>query len=190
MSVALFGAAGRVSLPRSTLSSAHSCSLVGKTPPLSSTRRTCAHQQVALRRQLATRSSGGARLAAFKPSSTRSVAGGMTTARKPHPPKAVWACKSIRPERSLEQGAPGLPSRSLGSTRSAGEYLCNPSLALVPRSGPNPGHNEWSPRRTRREHAVIEHLILVGWGNQRGEPFHELCLAEHEGNRSIRPGTL
>ena len=81
MSVALFGAAGRVSLPRSTLSSAHSCSLVGKTPPLSSTRRTCAHQQVALRRQLATRSSGGARLAAFKPSSTRSVAGGMTTAR-------------------------------------------------------------------------------------------------------------
>ena len=58
MSVALFGAAGRVSLPRSTLSSAHSCSLVGKTPPLSSTRRTCAHQQVALRRQLATRSTG------------------------------------------------------------------------------------------------------------------------------------
>ena len=138
----------------------------------------------------ATRSSGGARLAAFNPSSTRRVAGGIFGGTKPHLLKAVRACKSIRPERSLEQGAPGLPSRSPGGTRSAGEYLCIPLLALVPRPWPNPGHNEWSPRSTRREHTMVEHLILVGWGNQRSEPFDELGFAEHECNRSIRPGTF
>ena len=171
MFVTVFGAAGRVSPLSSPLSRPPFSSLVGKTPPLPCPRRTSTHQQVAPRRQLATRSSGGARLAACRPSSTRSVAGGIFGGTQPHLPKAVRACKSIRPERSLEQRPPGCPPGTRGSTRSASEYLCIPSLSFGSGSGPNSGHDEWSAAcQPAKATAPCQSTIITGQSDNHTSP--------------------
>ncbi len=107
-----------------------------------------------------------------------------------HPLEAVRAGEAIGTEGPVQQVSPGCPARLRCGTRSAGQHIGGPLLPLGLAPSPGTGHHRVAPGGTRCQHSVVQHLVLVGWGDQGRQPLDQLHAGEHDRHGPIRPGPL